>query len=99
VEQPGETDLSVQVLQELHVNLCKHGLPATEAATVVRRQVRRHIVDNTLDLLQAALDEQAHWPPPARNPVNSSSNTGTTCTRRLRPASVSRNFLLAASQS
>jgi predicted nucleic acid-binding protein len=57
----GETALSVQVLQELHVNLCKHGLPATEAATVVRRYAAWPVVDNTLDLLHAALDEQAHW--------------------------------------
>jgi predicted nucleic acid-binding protein len=59
--RPGETALSVQVLQELHVNLCKHGLAPTEAATAVRRYAAWPVVDNTLDLLQSALDEQARW--------------------------------------
>lgn len=58
---PGETALSVQVLQELHVNLCKRGVSATEAAIVVRRYATWPVVDNTLDLLLAALDEQARW--------------------------------------
>lgn len=58
---PGETALSVQVLQELHVNLCKRGVSTTEAATVVRRYATWPVVDNTLGLLLAALDEQARW--------------------------------------
>lgn len=36
-EQPGETALNVQILQELHVNLCKGGLSMQEASNVIRR--------------------------------------------------------------
>jgi len=59
--QPGETALSVQVLQELHVNLCKQGISPVEAAQVIRRYAAWPVVDNTLGLLQSALDEQARW--------------------------------------
>ena len=59
--QPGKTALSVQVLQELHVNLCKQGLAPAEAAKVVRRYAGWPVVDNSLDLLLAALDEQVRW--------------------------------------
>lgn len=58
---PGGTALSVQVLQELHVNLCKQGLSPAEATKVVRRYAAWPVVDNTLDLLQVALDEQVRW--------------------------------------
>jgi predicted nucleic acid-binding protein len=57
----GETALSVQVLQELYVTLCKHGLAATEATTAVRRYAAWPVVENTLDLFESALDEQARW--------------------------------------
>ena len=59
--KPGETALSVQVLQELHVNLCKQRIPPFEAAKMVRRYSTWPVVDNTLELLQAALDGQARW--------------------------------------
>lgn len=59
--KPGETALSVQVLQELHVNLCKRGISPFEAAKMARRYAAWPVVDNTLDLLQSALDEQARW--------------------------------------
>jgi predicted nucleic acid-binding protein len=59
--RPGETALSVQVLQELHVNLCRRGVSSTEAATVVRHYANWPVVANTLHLLHAALDEQVHW--------------------------------------
>lgn len=58
---PGETALSVQVLQEFHVNLCKQGLSPSEAARVVRPYATWPVVDNTLDLLLSALGEQARW--------------------------------------
>lgn len=59
--KPGETALSVQVLQELHVNLLKQGISPVEAAKMVRRYATWPVVDNTLPLLQAALDEQVRW--------------------------------------
>jgi predicted nucleic acid-binding protein len=58
---PGGTAISVQVLQELHVNLTKHGASQTEATRIVRDFADWPIVDNTLELLQAALGEQARW--------------------------------------
>jgi predicted nucleic acid-binding protein len=58
---PGETALSVQVLQELHVNLCKQGLSPAEATKIVCRYAAWPVVDTTLDLLQSGLAEQARW--------------------------------------
>jgi predicted nucleic acid-binding protein len=58
---PGDTAISVQVLQELHVNLGKRGVPQAEATQIVRDLSIWPVVDNTLDLLQAGLDEQARW--------------------------------------
>ncbi|MHB9009991.1 MAG: PIN domain-containing protein [Limisphaerales bacterium] len=58
---PGDTAISVQVLQELHVNLAKRGLSMTEATQIVRDFADWPVVDNTLDVLQVALDEQARW--------------------------------------
>ena len=58
---PGETALSVQVLQELHVNLCRQGIPPLEAARVVRPYAAWPVVENTLDLLHSAMDEQVRW--------------------------------------
>lgn len=59
--KPGETAVSVQVLQEFNVNLCKRGLSPAEAARVVRHYANWPVVDNTLDLLRSALEEQARW--------------------------------------
>lgn len=58
---PGDTAISVQVLQELHVNLGKRGVSPDEAARIVRDFATWPVVDNTLALLRAALDEQARW--------------------------------------
>ncbi len=58
---PGETALSVQVLQEFHVNLCKQGISPFEAAKVVRRYAAWPVVDNSLALLLSALGEQTRW--------------------------------------
>ena len=58
---PGDTAISVQVLQEMHVNLSERGLSMTEATQIVRDFTDWPVVDNTLDLLQVALDEQARW--------------------------------------
>ncbi|MCZ7639328.1 MAG: PIN domain-containing protein [Verrucomicrobia bacterium] len=58
---PGQTAISVQVLQELHVNLVKRGVSQSEATRIVRDFADWPVVDNTLELLEAALDEQARW--------------------------------------
>jgi predicted nucleic acid-binding protein len=60
-ERLGEAAISVQVLQELHVNLTRFGVPAAEAARTIRDFSVWPVVDNTLDLLHAALGEQARW--------------------------------------
>jgi predicted nucleic acid-binding protein len=58
---PGENAISVQVLQEMHVNLGKRGVSTAKATQIVRDYAAWPVVDNTLDLLQAGLDEQARW--------------------------------------
>jgi predicted nucleic acid-binding protein len=57
----GESAISVQVLQEMHVNLCKRGVSRSDAALIVRDFTNWPVVDNTLEILQAALDVQARW--------------------------------------
>lgn len=58
---PGSTAISVQVLQELHVNLCRRGLPIDETTGILRDFDRWPIVENTQALLDAALVDQARW--------------------------------------
>ncbi len=58
---PGDTAISVQVLQELHVNLARRGVPPADATRIVRDFSDWPVVANTLDLLLAALDEQVRW--------------------------------------
>ena len=58
---PGETAISVQVLQEFHVNLEKSGVSRTEATQIVRDFSQWPVVDNSLDLFHSALEEQARW--------------------------------------
>ncbi len=53
----GETAISVQVLQELHVNLVRRGVSRSEATRIVRDFAHWPVVDNTLPLLTSALDE------------------------------------------
>jgi len=57
----GETALSVQVLQEMHFNLEKRGVPQAEASEIIRDYARWPVVDSTLALLQAGLHEQSRW--------------------------------------
>ena len=58
---PGETAISVQVLQEMHVNLGKRGISPAEATQIVRDYAAWPVVDNTLALLDAGLEEQVRW--------------------------------------
>lgn len=57
----GSVALSVQVLQETHVNLEKHGVARAEAAQIVRDLSHWPVVDNSRELLLRALGEQARW--------------------------------------
>ncbi|GDY21522.1 twitching motility protein PilT [Verrucomicrobiota bacterium] len=57
----GDTAISVQVLQEMHVNLEKQGVSRSEAGQIIRDCARLPVVNNTLDLLLSALEEQARW--------------------------------------
>ena len=58
---PGEIAISVQVLQELHVNLVRRGVSSAEAAQIVRDFSLWPVVDNSLSLLLSALDEHSRW--------------------------------------
>jgi predicted nucleic acid-binding protein len=58
---PGRTAISVQVLQEMHVNLCKRGVAQADAAQIVRDLASWPVVDNSIELLLSALQEQARW--------------------------------------
>jgi predicted nucleic acid-binding protein len=60
-ERLGEAAISVQVLQELHVNLTRRGVPVAEASQIIRDFSVWPVVENTLELLRSALDEQARW--------------------------------------
>jgi len=57
----GRTAISVQVLQELHANLRKRRVPLVEAAQVLRDFATWPVVDNTLELLLAVLQDQQRW--------------------------------------
>jgi predicted nucleic acid-binding protein len=58
---PGQAAISVQVLHEMHVNLEKHGVPRADAAQIIRDFSQWPVVDNSLELLLAALNEQGRW--------------------------------------
>jgi len=53
--------LSVQVLQELHVNLIRKGIETDRSAQIVTRYLSWRVVDNTRHLLRQALAEQQKW--------------------------------------
>ncbi|MGP8199710.1 MAG: PIN domain-containing protein [Limisphaerales bacterium] len=57
----GQTAISVQVLEEMHVNLEKRGVGKPEAAQIIRDYAPWPVVDNSLKILLTALDEQTRW--------------------------------------
>ena len=57
----GGIALSVQVLQELFVNLVRKGQSPSVAGQIVRDFSAWPIVDNTFALLESALKDQARW--------------------------------------
>ena len=60
-KQLGQTAVSVQVLQELHVNMERRGIPRLEIHQLVRDYTLWPVVDNTLSLLQGGIAEQSRW--------------------------------------
>jgi predicted nucleic acid-binding protein len=59
---PGTAAVSVQVLQELHVNLVrKAGLSTEASAQRVESYLAWHVIDNDRALLRAAFDVQRRW--------------------------------------
>ena len=60
--EPGRAAVSVQVLQELHVNLIrKGGLTVADAARRVSPYLAWTVIDNDRPLLLASFDVQARW--------------------------------------
>jgi len=57
----GESAVSVQVLQELHVNMERQGIARDQIHQIVRDYSLWPVVENTLSLLQSGLAEQARW--------------------------------------
>ena len=59
---PGQAAISVQVLQELHVNLVRKArLSPTESARRVSHYFAWHVIDNDRNLLSSAFDVQLRW--------------------------------------
>jgi len=59
--QPGRTAISVQVLQEFHVNFVRMGHPAAEASLLAGDFSRWPVIDNSLSLFRLGLSLQARW--------------------------------------
>jgi predicted nucleic acid-binding protein len=57
----GKYAISVQVLQELFVNLRKKGLSEKDTSQVVRDLQSWPVIENTVELLNAALEEHSRW--------------------------------------
>jgi predicted nucleic acid-binding protein len=53
--------VSIQVLQELHVNLVRKGIGVERSAQIVSRYFSWRLVDNTRHLLQQAFAVQQRW--------------------------------------
>lgn len=53
--------LSIQVLQEMHVNLIRKGVSVDESADTVRRYLAWRVMNNTKTLLRRAFDVQQRW--------------------------------------
>jgi len=59
--RPAENAISVQVLQEFHVNFSRAGQSASEAALLIQDFAAFHVVDNTLPLFRKGLELQTRW--------------------------------------
>ncbi|MEX2382620.1 MAG: PIN domain-containing protein [Opitutales bacterium] len=61
LRRPSETAISVQVLQEFHVNFVRFGNSPDDAAILIQDLSTLYVVDNTLSLLRRGLEEKARW--------------------------------------
>ncbi len=59
--QPGKTAISVQVLQEFHVNFVRQGHSPTEATALIGDFSLWPVIDNSLSLFRLGLSLQARW--------------------------------------
>lgn len=59
--QPGRTAISVQVLQEFHVNFVRRGHLPTEATALVGDFSLWPVIDHSLALFRLGLSVQARW--------------------------------------
>ncbi len=59
--QPGHTAVSVQVLQEFHVNFVRSGHSSSEAAVLAGDFSIWPVMDNSLALFRLGLSLQARW--------------------------------------
>jgi|SRR5690606_23346478 len=59
--QPGRTAISVQVLQEFHVNFVRRGRTAAEAASLIADFSLWPVIDNTLPVFRLGLSLQTRW--------------------------------------
>lgn len=59
--QPSRTALSVQVLQEFHVNFVRRGRPVAEATLIVGDFTSLTVIENSLALFQRGLWIQSRW--------------------------------------
>ncbi len=58
---PGQTAISVQVLQEFHVNFIRCGHPTEEALALIGDFSLWPVIDNTLSLFRLGLSLQTRW--------------------------------------
>ena len=61
LRQPSRTALSVQVLQEFHVNFVRSGHAVAEATLIVGDFCTWTVIENSLDLFQRGLRLQSRW--------------------------------------
>ena len=60
-QQAGRTAISVQVLQEFHVNFVRQGHTSAEANTLLEDFTVWPVIDNTLTLFRLGISLQARW--------------------------------------
>lgn len=53
--------VSIQVLQEMHVNLVRKGVPLADSSDTVCRYLAWRVIENTQSLLRQALALQQRW--------------------------------------
>jgi predicted nucleic acid-binding protein len=59
--QPGRTAISVQVLQEFHVNFVRRGHASAEATALVGDFFLWQVIDNSVALFRLGLSVQVRW--------------------------------------